>query len=59
MTEKQCKIDVEGHPVDGWRIIAKGDTAICNAKLKELLKHSGPYNQKFVKRRWAQVEEST
>ena len=52
MTEKRCRVDFDGHPVDGWRVIAKGDKATCDEKLAELLKNLGPYGQKYLKRRW-------
>ena len=57
MSEKRCDLDVVGHPVDVWRIKAKGDKATCDEKLAELLKNAGPYMEKLVTRRW-EYEES-
>ena len=52
MTEKRCRVDFEGHPVDGWRVKAEGEKAACDAKLDELLRNLGPYGKKYLKRRW-------
>jgi fructose-1,6-bisphosphatase/sedoheptulose 1,7-bisphosphatase-like protein len=57
MSDKKCRrIDVEGHPIDGIRFIAKGDKTACEAKRDEILQDAGPYLKKFVTRRWKHQE---
>lgn len=56
MSEKRCRTDIVGHPEDGWRIEAQGPKVACDAKLAEILKDSGPFNQKVIKRRWDHIE---
>lgn len=56
MSEKRCRIDIVGHLEDGWRIKAEGPRECCDAKLAEILRDSGPFNQKVIKRRWDHKE---
>jgi hypothetical protein len=54
---EECPLDIVPHPVDGWRVIAKGNSIKCKEKKDKILAQLGPYGKKYIDRRWDYVEE--